>query len=431
MLYTQVGETFEACIKKIEEKHGKNYTLVVTKNSFVAGGFFGLKKKPVTEVSYQVRADRQSYWPQDTSYRYSGEEVLSTLPSQKGKGTKSLQGSTPKPTSNPSIGLAKGDLSGKELEVQKQKILEQAGVDTNLIVLKEMQKLASSFEDIRLHGTKGGAEHQNIKKIRDILIRNDFSYDYIQKTVSRIQEELTLSELDKYPELEATVYKWISEDILIREEGLSDVRPHIFLLVGPTGIGKTTTVAKIAARYKFSNDYARPLFVRMVTIDTYRIGATDQLKTYGKIMDIPVSVVDNADDMRKLLAMHEDTSDLILIDTIGKSPKDYAKLGEMKKIFSPLPSTTDVHLAVSATTKYSDLVEICNHFEPFGYTSVVIIKIDETSHVGNLISIFSERRKAISYICDGQVVPSDIKPASKGQLLAFLEGFSIKEGNER
>jgi flagellar biosynthesis protein FlhF len=117
--------------------------------------------------------------------------------------------------------------------------------------------------------------------------------------------------------------------------------------------------------------------------------------------------------------------DFILVDTIGKSPRNYGELGEMKSILEACGSKVETHLCLSASTKASDLSEILKQFEPFKYKSVIITKLDETSRVGNVISVLADLGKSVSFITNGQTVPSDIERAQVIRFLINLEGFFI------
>jgi flagellar biosynthesis protein FlhF len=141
-------------------------------------------------------------------------------------------------------------------------------------------------------------------------------------------------------------------------------------------------------------------------------------------MRIPVSFAETPSDLKKLIALYSDV-DIILIDTIGKSQKDYKKLAEMKELLETCGKHTDTFLAVSATTKYKDLEEIFGQYEPFKYSSVVITKLDETSQIGNIISILAKKRKSAVFITDGQKVPQDIEKATVMRFLMQLEGLHI------
>jgi len=148
--------------------------------------------------------------------------------------------------------------------------------------------------------------------------------------------------------------------------------------------------------------------VRILTIDTYRIGALQQIQKYGEIMSIPVNAVESVDEMEKQLAIHRD-ADFIFVDTIGKSPNDYGKLAEVNQMVRATGG--EVHLALSATTKRTDIGEILRQFEPFNYQAVVVTKIDETASVGGIISALREKQKSVSFLTDGQNVPQDIERA--------------------
>jgi flagellar biosynthesis protein FlhF len=239
--------------------------------------------------------------------------------------------------------------------------------------------------------------------------------------IARARATFSVDELEDEHLVQNRVIEWIGETIDVHRP-MSGERPQIFVLVGPTGVGKTTTIAKLAAMHAFNG--ATPRNVRILTIDNYRIGAKEQIETYGNIMEIPVASVDSSKDMKKQMALAAD-ADMVFVDTIGKSPREFAKLAEMNELLRGTGGNDHVHLAVSATTKTADLKEILRQFEPFGFTSVIITKVDETNRLGNIISVLHEKQKPISYLTDGQNVPEDINPATVEQILLSLEGFQV------
>jgi flagellar biosynthesis protein FlhF len=261
-----------------------------------------------------------------------------------------------------------------------------------------------------------------IEEIEQLLEMNDFSPSYTRAMVGRAKKELSMEALDDRELVHARILEWIGESINFHQPRKGG-SPEILILVGPTGVGKTTTIAKLAAMYGLDrNQKARD--IRVLTIDNYRIGARQQIETYGQIMDIPVSFVESADDMKKYLALYQE-ADMIFVDTIGKSPRDFRKLGEMNELLSLCGGKARVHLAVSATTKAADVAEILTQFEPFKYEAVVITKLDETMRVGNIISALAEREKTISFVTDGQRVPQDIERATPMRFLKNIEGFTV------
>lgn len=266
-------------------------------------------------------------------------------------------------------------------------------------------------------------KHENLLKLEEVLKENDFSESFISHVIDRLKREFSLGDLDDYSMVQQSVLEWIGDRISLYREKPSRV-PRVFILVGPTGVGKTTTIAKLAAIKGITTSDKTPLSVRMITIDNYRIGAKKQIETYGDIMGIPVACVETFSDLEKKIQQFSD-ADLILVDTIGKSPTDFMKLAEMRKLLSACGGGSEVHLAVSSTTKTRDIKEILSQFEPFKYQSVILTKLDETSQVGNIISLLAESGKSLSYITDGQVVPQDIETATEIKLLEKLTGFSM------
>ena len=238
----------------------------------------------------------------------------------------------------------------------------------------------------------------------------------------RLKGELSLDELENFDFVQQKVVEWIGEGISVDPEVELTRKPVVLVLVGPTGVGKTTTVAKMAAKYRLSD---KNLFIRMVTIDRFRIAAQEQLSIYGEHMEIPTTAAETAEDIQKLLAIDGDKLDVMLIDTIGLSPHDYESIGRMRKILDVPGLRPEMYLAVSAATKTSDLRDIMRNYETFGYKSVIVTKYDETNHIGNVISILAEKNKPVSYISSGQIVPRNFESASVMRFLMKLTDFKI------
>ncbi len=196
---------------------------------------------------------------------------------------------------------------------------------------------------------------------------------------------------------------------------------RIMMFVGPTGVGKTTTLAKLAARYSFISYRQK---VGILTLDTYRIGALEQLFQYAKMMKLPIEdVVDTGDFERSLNALAY--CDMILIDTVGSSPKDREKIRKLSEFIKSTDRTIDVNLVLSASTKLEDLKEAYNAFSFLDIDTTIFTKLDETRGYGNIFSLTYEYQKPISYFSTGQEVPDDIMEASASYLIdCMLEGFS-------
>ena len=184
-------------------------------------------------------------------------------------------------------------------------------------------------------------------------------------------------------------------------------------LIGPTGVGKTTTIAKLAAGYlkQFGGKVA------LVTIDTYRIAAVEQLKVYGEIMNLPVEVVIKPTEMATALANHNDC-DLILIDTAGRSPGNGMEIQDMGAFLKPEYGLEN-HLMLSATTREVELETIIRQFSCLPISNFIFSKIDECRLLGVLLNIHYSRDTPISYLTNGQRVPEDIIAATP-EILAEL-----------
>lgn len=196
-------------------------------------------------------------------------------------------------------------------------------------------------------------------------------------------------------------------------------KPQIVFFIGPTGVGKTTTIAKIASKFKVEQGKK----VAFLTADTYRISATEQLRTYANILDAPLTVIYAPEELPTAVGKLSDY-DLIFVDTAGFSHKNEVQREDTKKLLELLNTKhqTIVYLVLSATTKYRDLKEICDMYRSISDYSLIFTKLDETSAYGNLLNIKLYADADISYMTNGQNVPDDIAVFQSQEIVKKLLG---------
>ena len=198
----------------------------------------------------------------------------------------------------------------------------------------------------------------------------------------------------------------------------------ILMFVGPTGVGKTTTIAKLAARYAYK--MSRRYKVGIITLDTYRIGAVEQLMTYAKMMKLPIETVVDPSDFEEALESLKH-NDYILIDTVGSSQHDKEKIEKLSNFLKVNTfAEININLVLSAVTKYEDLMDIYKNFSILPIDTLIFTKLDETKTYGNIFSFLVETKKPISYFSIGQEVPDDLIEARAEYL---LKGILDKEFN--
>jgi flagellar biosynthesis protein FlhF len=194
---------------------------------------------------------------------------------------------------------------------------------------------------------------------------------------------------------------------------------RVVALVGPTGVGKTTTIAKLAANFRLREGRR----VGLITVDTYRIAAVEQLRTYADIIDLPMEVVSTPREMREAVQRMR-TFDLVLMDTAGRSPRDEVKIQELRAMLAEA-TPDEVHLVLSAASGARALAAAAENFAPAGVTSLLITKIDEATGLGNLLSLARASKLPFSYLTDGQNVPDDIAVADAKRLAQLILNINV------
>ena len=195
---------------------------------------------------------------------------------------------------------------------------------------------------------------------------------------------------------------------------LSPGSPKVVAFVGPTGVGKTTTIAKLAAQFTYSESKKVAIF----SLDTYRMGAVEQLRMYGEIMDVPVEVCADRSEFKRAMNAHSD-KDAIFVDTTGKSHSDHVYPAQLKYMLKDTESM-ETHLVLSAAAQEKSCMESLRQFSPLGIDRVLFTKLDEGTSFGPLFNFSVKSRMPLSYFTTGQRVPEDIEIARQGRVISLI-----------
>src|SRR5262249_10769931 len=192
---------------------------------------------------------------------------------------------------------------------------------------------------------------------------------------------------------------------------------RVVALVGPTGVGKTTTVAKLAANFKLVHG----LRVGLVTVDTYRIAAVEQLKTYAEIIDLPLAGANDPGEMRRSIDELGDV-DMVFIDTAGRSPRDEVKIRELAE-FMARARPDEVHLVLSAGGGERTLRAAVERFAQVRADRLILTKLDEAEGLGAILGVLAQANRPVSYLTTGQAVPDDIEVGDRDRLAGLILGL--------
>ena len=288
-----------------------------------------------------------------------------------------------------------------DLDVKEQEILD---------LQNQLEEMKSMLVEMSRNRDEAGG----IPNLQRAMEAQGISQHVLEDMISKLNGTEILAPQNSIKALKA-LEKYVRKAIRIANGiTLYSDKPKIVALIGPTGVGKTTTLAKIAAKFVLEEGAK----VALITADTYRISAVEQLKTYSDILGLPLEIVYNPQALQEAIEKHRDKQ-LILLDTAGRSQYNAYQMKELSELLN-IDADIEKHLVMSATTKTSDGLELLDNFSLCKPDRVIFTKVDETKTHGIILNILHRRKAALSYLTNGQSVPDDIEPASIEKLAELL-----------
>jgi len=372
-----VGNSIQEVMKKVKMELGSDAVILHTRN-IKQPGLFGFFKKKSIEVIVAVEGT-ESYQINDS------KEFLETLKRE-----------------------TKNDSVSKEKDFFEQRYQ----------IEDEIKKIRSMIESVvNTLDAKRSQLPDELSGYFDCLIHNGVNEEVAFQILTKINQQININNKDsnKVKEIVSyTIKDFLGEPSPIAYNGMQKV----IFFIGPTGVGKTTTLAKIAANLSIDQRHS----VGIITADTYRIAAVEQIKVYCEIMNIPLKIVYEIEDIYKSLSNFRD-KDIILVDTAGRNHKNQEQMKELKELVESV-NNKEIHLVISAATDFETIKDILDSYSFITDYKLIFSKVDEANNLGNILNVKYYFNKNISYLTTGQNVPDDIEIPNIEKLSEILIGES-------
>ncbi len=329
------------------------------------------------------------------------------------------------PISNKSMQQASRDMNAESIEKKLdslQKLLEEQLKSSQAKQEEEKTETDSVETSEKTEKKEADKESLEQEKFIRLLYNTMIDNEVDEKYANQILEEIEKTKRPNIPidYILANVYQKLilkfgkSEGITTAEHG-----PKVIVFMGPTGVGKTTTIAKVASSFVMDDKQK----IAMLTSDTYRIAAAEQLRTYANILEVPFRVIYTEEELRQAIVDFSEY-DYIFLDTTGHSHQNEEQLAKMKSILDVIDemAVRESFLVLSATTKYCDLLKIAQNYKKITDYQLIFTKLDETTTVGNLLNVKLCMDAPIAYITNGQNVPADIERFNAQKMVKQLLG---------
>ncbi|TYQ13177.1 UNVERIFIED_CONTAM: flagellar biosynthesis protein FlhF [Acetivibrio alkalicellulosi] len=381
-----IGKDTQEAILKVKMDLG-NEAVILNTRKVRQKGFFKILSKPMVEV---LAAIDEYHSPKAKKVNYNNEKNIEE---------------------NNVIFKSKSDEKEEKITSLENKVKSMETILQK--IYQQVQKPAEKTE------AASKVEYQNSKVIElfyNNLKKNEVDEGIIKELLHKVKEGSNSNA--SVNDTARVLYNLISctlgkpNTIKLRDDG----KPTVIIFVGPTGVGKTTTLAKIAANFSLNHKKN----VGLITADTYRIAAVDQLKTYAEILGMPVEVIYSLNEIKSAIENYKD-KDVILIDTAGRSYRNKPQFNELKTLIEASGSD-EIFLVLSTTTGVSNCREIINSYNFLGNYKLIFTKLDETPSLGIILNARQYTNKCLSYVTTGQNVPDDIETANIDKITKNLLG---------
>ncbi len=394
-----VGKSEEEALAAAKKEIGEN-VVIMNKKEIKKKGLFSIFRSKQVELTVALEEESDKYAAKETASRVSeGKEAVAVKNSFQGRdaGTESIEKRLDSLQLLLEEQMRKTEEQRVAAALERQDVLSDKG-ETEL--QKEKEKATEEKE--------ASEEVSEQEKFLRLLYNTMLGNEVDEKFANQILEDVDKGKKFNMPidYILTNIYQKMilkfgkSDGITASESG-----PKVVMFIGPTGVGKTTTIAKIASHFSMNEKKK----IALLTSDTYRIAATEQLKTYANILEVPFRVIYTVDELTKSVTDFKEC-DYIFVDTTGHSHQNEEQLKKMKELVTSLNGKADyqVFLVLSATTKYHDLLKIAEKYREISEYQLIFTKLDETESLGNLLNVKLNTGSAIAYTAYGQNVPDDI-----------------------
>jgi len=416
------GADMQEALQHVKRELGQDAIILSTRQVRGGGGTFGLFGKPMLEVT----AARDS---EDNGGDAAG--LLASLPNAFAKGRRVRGAGTESDLVKQILARNQIDTQSllaplqdeiqelKELlhhagDVQRESVRESVSLSQIQSEISEMRQTLQSLS-AQSAGLREAEYAENLVVLFQQLIFNGMEEKFARRLIEESMKNIPVGEMEDFAYVKIFLARMLMK--ILKVTGGIRTEPNrqtIAALIGPTGVGKTTTVAKLASEQMLK--FRRK--VGLITVDTFRIAAVEQLKVYAKIMGVPITVVGSKQELRRAIQDFAEC-DAIFVDTGGRSQRDGLQMSEIYRMFGG-DDPIDVYLTMSVTTKDSDQSEITRRFGQIPLAGVMYTKLDESTTFGSMFNHSIRFKTPVAYLTTGQKVPEDIEVATKERLVDLL-----------
>jgi len=441
----------------VKRELGRDAVILHTR-TYKQGGVMGFGAQEVVEVTAGVESDVRAQRLRQKPSRSSSQRLRTSSP---GMPSKSASQDLAQPTSSCVSQPLAGDLIRRTYQVAKAELeqrtraaaesaaataappapllapppsadAEQMAREMEAVKRMVGRMLASQRQRSRLTRRKGesvcGDMSDALFDHYLALLEQEVTEELAEEIIQQVRENLAPHEQHNADAVRTALSHVIAElvpaDPLVASHGIEpaqtkDGRPRTIALVGPTGVGKTTTIAKLAANFRLKHNKR----VGLITMDTYRIAAVEQLRTYANIIGVPLQVVVSPDELGDAVRRCS-SSDVVLIDTAGRSQRDDPKLEQLAG-FIRAANPHEVHLCLSSTCTQKVMLDAVDRFSRIRTDRIIFTKLDEAVSFGVMLNVMRKVRKRLSFVTTGQEVPHHIEPGRPDRMAQLMLGGSL------